>query len=194
MQALHSGLEKFIDPTDPLAARLLQEHETHEVFTLGLQHIGDLKDQVANHKSIGWRFLAAHPASDLACHVGGPGPRVTGLARGPQVRSILNYIAYLDTLVRLSPECKPVWEGEYQLRVLRIPALFVEALWLSSPIDPTADLIIPCAGFVESAKPNAAYKLQMMQPYPAKVFFDSVRAAANYRLDRQRKLYPEDYA
>jgi hypothetical protein len=196
LSALQAALPDFIHPDDPMGPSLLQSHETHEVFSLGLGATAkDMMDLPQSATSVGWRFIGADPTSDIGCQVrpskanGKTGPRLMGLARTPEAQIILSRMRQLDEHMRKPYNDpppgwpKPMPNCDFQLRALRIPGLFIEAVWLYNKDNPKDDHIVPLAGFPEKAG------LVLMQAYPVDKFFDQARQAAK---DRIKNLPDED--
>ena len=112
---------------------------------------------------MGWRFLIQHNGHAIASAETAPGPdgthEVSHFNEGP-------YVAATDkalTSVRNLPHLKA---AGFDLRLLRIPALYMMALWLHSP---TTDLLVPLA-------PSPIGKEG--EPLPAAEFFADMAALA----------------
>ena len=73
----------------------------------------------------------------MATDAGGGGAAFTHLNEGPFVQATADALAGLED----RPE---VAAGSYQVRMVRIPALYVVALWLED-LDGDADLVLPLA-------------------------------------------------
>jgi hypothetical protein len=149
MQEYKAGLADFIPPNDDLGRVFLDAHAgwhaAHEVFSLGLQHIGDDGSGIEKARSVGWRFLAADENSDLAgaCHVResvkGIHGKFAGLSRASKLVNVFEFIRQFEALEDVHERAKA--PEVYDLVVLRIPGL-VEAFWLKSN-DPANDLVVP---------------------------------------------------
>jgi hypothetical protein len=214
--ALKAGLGDFMDLSDPLWKLLSEQYEAHEVFTLGLQDIPALTDQIDKAESIGWRFLACDPTLDGACHVSrSEKPKVTGIVTTPEVRMVVDRIQQLEERVAAGTDnWQNACDGEFAFRVLRIPSLLMEAFWLHGK-DPKADILIPYAGFVGNGQvPNGGAKkpypngkapranpppqpnpnpFRLMAPFSPKELLDAIKPIANKKLEMQKLLYPEDW-
>ena len=127
----------------------------------------------------GWRFLAEDAASNrkVACHVGQPRPdhpeKLTGLSTAPSIQNALDRLGELENL----PD---VQSDDFELRVLRIPRLQIEAFWLHAKSG-DKDRFVPYAGFVE--RPDK--QLNLMKSYDRSGFLRAI-------LDRTLKL-PDEY-
>ena len=91
---------------------------------------------------------------------------MTNLAQGPRVAEALQAAAAVAAL----PEVRA---ADYELRLLRIPGLLIEAFWLVSQSG-GADLVVP---FLTLNK-----QLQLSRPYPLTDFMNVVQPLATRRL------------
>lgn len=120
----------------------------HQVYNLGLDAIRDGKGLDAA-QAVGWRFLLGQPSQDptvaAEIHESGGQHEFSGLNRGPFVAQTLTAIKQAET----TPEIR---DGDFEPRVLRIPALYVVALWLKErstgkdiliPLDPAPTNLTP---------------------------------------------------
>jgi hypothetical protein len=118
----------------------LQLTEPHQVFTLGLTDLAAGKGLDAA-KPTGWRYLVQEGDNVLAS-----AETVVG-SRGEQVFSAFNEGRFVDSsasaihAVRAFPEVK---QGDFELRLLNIPGLYVLALWLHHT-QAKGDLLVPLA-------------------------------------------------
>jgi len=166
-RALVAGVADFVDKRDPLRRVLLQAPIGLHVFTLGLDDIlgklptevetakvpGDAEKILGLTKSAGWRFLATGPsgaiAGDVTLASTGKPARMTSLSRDPLIAKAIQATNEVDTL----PE---VQKKHYELRVLRIPGILLEAFWLKSLID-DIDLFVPVL--------TRSTKFEKLRPY-----------------------------
>ena len=143
LRAIQAGVERLasrpeygdraLGGADPAA---LEAAVPHDVYTLGLDAIADGKG-LGSAEPVGRRVLVmegarAVAAAELADPEGGEGFSAT---EGP----------YTETTARAVQEVEGwpvVAGGEYDLRLLRLPALYLMALWLSDR-DGDADLLVP---------------------------------------------------
>jgi hypothetical protein len=122
----------------------------HPVYLLKLEDLAKGKS-VSSAARVGTRFLLVQDGKPVAAaELREPGPRtapVTAgnspaqLNRGPFVQGTQTAIEHAETL-------HEVRSSDYELRLLRVPALYLEALWLHGPQG--ADIVIP----VEPAPPE----------------------------------------
>jgi hypothetical protein len=185
--ALNTSLGDFLDPNDPSTTALLQYSEAHEVYTIGLDQIqAGNPDLNTMATSVGWRFLAAG-GSNAGCHVSASGPKLSGLASAPEIRTIAQRLAQIDDLAaKPTGAWATIPPGDYELRALRIPGLLMEAVWLHSPNAPQNDQVVPLAGF----QGLATWQLDLLQPIPAYHFFAQIQSAAAARLTEHNRVYP----
>ncbi|MEV0647999.1 hypothetical protein AB0I28_22305 [Phytomonospora sp. NPDC050363] len=110
----------------------------HRIYTLGLDDIaaGHGLDQA---RPGGWRFLVeddgALIASAETSEADDGTHELTQFTEGPFVAATDNAVKAIRGLPQLAV-------GGFELRLLRIPALYVMALWLHSPV---TDLLVPLA-------------------------------------------------
>ena len=120
----------------------------HESYHLGLDSI-EAKKGVAAAKSIGWRYLlAGGPAGrGLAAevHSRDRGYEFAGLNEGPFVQQVADQIENLRG---------KIGDKDYEPRLLRIPALYVAALWLKGKND---DLFVPLQPSHPALEPHRVY-------------------------------------
>jgi hypothetical protein len=116
----------------------------HRVYTLGLDAF--MERGLEGAVFTGWRFLVADRdrviASAELAGDSGESPLLNG---GPYVTSTA---AVIDELERL-PE---VTAGDFELRLLKVPALHVVAAWLAGD-QQLAVPLAPSPGFLESGRP-----------------------------------------
>jgi hypothetical protein len=165
--ALLAGLSDFMDTNDPLAKILKTTRIGLHIFTLGLRDImngAGLQDA----KAAGWRFLAGDPSGEVvAADVIQPLPgaaqngaaKMTSLSRDPIIADAIRAVHEVEKL----PE---VQNKNYEIQVLRIPGLLIEAFWLKSQ-DAGADLIVPVL--------TRARELHRMRAYPVADFLNILR-------------------
>ncbi len=161
-RALAAGVADFLDLRDPLANVVKQGNLGLHVFSVGLDDIAE-GQEIRGAKSVGWRFLAGDrlgPA--VACDVTERQdglPKMTAVFQDPLIASAIRATHEVETL----PEVRA---KDYELRVLRIPGLLIEAFWLISRTGDT-DLLIPVL--------TRSKLLQVMRPYPVAEFLNIVR-------------------
>jgi hypothetical protein len=170
-RAYRTGLADFIDPGSSLGSLLLRNAEAYSVHTLvhGKIGTGAALDQIEPLiQPVGWWFLAGDSSQSAACHVGGihsaSAPKVTGFSSEPEVGDAINALRQLEAMPLLGT-------ADFELRILRVPWLRFEALWLHT-IDGEGDVVIPYSGFPDSAG------LELMTPYLASDFLQRITPRA----------------
>lgn len=128
LKALHGAKADRVDVTTP-----------HQVFTMGLDDVTSGAG-LEKARSVGWRHLVVADGKPIASaettlaqdgktHVPGH------VNEGPFV----NATAEAEAAAQALPQ---VAAGDFELRMLRIPAVYFMALWLHSP---ATDLLVPLA-------------------------------------------------
>ncbi|APA99476.1 hypothetical protein [Nocardia seriolae] len=108
----------------------------HEVFTMGL---GDLAAGAGLDRahSVGWRYLVTDGKQIIASAETTPdsegNQEVSQFTEGP-------FVLGTDKALEIVRQLPQLEKAGYELRLLRIPALYLMALWLRSP---TGDLLVP---------------------------------------------------
>ncbi len=173
--ALHVGLKSVAQARSVTSNVLLAARRSdapadgipHPIYTLDLQDI--IKAQtLSGARLIGWRYLVgdAH-STPLAAEVHSHASQHTfaGINEGP----FTNQTRITLDMVEKNPL---VQSGNYELRVLRIPALFVMALWLKD-ISGNNDLIVPMAPTFTG--------IEAQHTYPVAEFMGLLHTAAQTR-------------
>lgn len=143
----------------------------HEVHTIGLDALIEHRP-LTESPTVAWRFLVETPAgpvasSEVAADEGGQPTVFAQLNEGPYVASTARMLSDLEGI----PE---VESGDYEVRMLKIPGLYVAALWLDDR-DGDDDLIIPldpAPDFLEAGR-----------TYREEEFLAAVEEPARQRLD-----------
>jgi len=138
-----------------------------QLYVLGLEDL--ISKSIRGAKLSGWRFMGSLGGPDFSMHVEcdsrGKAPALTELSHGPHITNARNAIRKIVK----SPEVR---SHHYQLRLLTIPALSVEAVWLKSESG-AADLMVP---YLTTAG------LKPMQFYPLDKFLGALEPAAKMRI------------
>ena len=174
---LQTSLRNFIVLTDPRAQVLLNalpdQRAKLQVYTLGLQDIVDNKELRAAASLAGFRYLAAANDFGVAA-TAQTGGTMTSLGAGQQ---ILQATTAFNAVKRL----KEIQDRAFELVVLQVPGVRVEAYWLrlvNGPGDtdllypylsripevPTMSLKSPQA-FLAALRPAAQRDLKAFQGY-----------------------------
>jgi hypothetical protein len=175
--ALHQGLADVIEAADwdnhafmavghdqaPMVADPDRDGFPHVVFTVALKDIAGSRG-INRARHIGWRYLhgdAGHILAPVsrASEVmrGGPGGGHTfhGTNEGP-------FVAQTLEMLQKAARIKKVRDGDFRPCLLRIPALYVVAVWLISEDGPEADVIIPMDPCHRALKPGRAYSREQL--------------------------------
>ena len=124
-QALRSARKDQLDVSTP-----------HQVFIMGLDDISSGAG-LDRAQPVGWRYLIEEAGRLIASAETTPAPdgtqEVSQFTEGP-------FVAATDKAVKAIRKLPKLEAAGYELRLLRIPALYVMALWLNSPEN---DLLIP---------------------------------------------------
>ncbi|NUT45804.1 MAG: hypothetical protein HOV94_00590 [Saccharothrix sp.] len=123
----------------------------HQVFTMG---IGDITSGggLDRARPVGWRYLVEDGGQPVASAETTPGPdgaqEVSQFTEGP-------FVAETDKAVKAVRLLPQLAAAGFELRLLRIPPLYVMALWLHAPV---TDLVVPLAPspFRKEGKPMPA--------------------------------------
>lgn len=170
------SLQQFLRPGDPSPDRLVIPPVGQPFLSVGLRQLVD-GDEVLRAAPAGWRFLLRTErgregqavAADVDTRTGNA-PKMTGVWRGAPIQQLAQAIDELETL----PEVK---ERDYELRLLRIPGLHIEAFWLK-PQAGGPDLVVPFRAL--------AKEIQLMHAYSADEFFQIGRRMASEHLARSQ--------
>ncbi|MBB5824967.1 hypothetical protein [Micromonospora carbonacea] len=115
----------------------VQVSTPHQVFTMGLDDV-EAGGGLDRARPGGWRFLLESGGEVIASAESTETPdgsRPPSFNEGPYVRATA-------TAVRAARALPQLATAGFELRLLRIPALYLMALWLHSP---NTDLLIPLA-------------------------------------------------
>ena len=146
LDAMHSTFldlnrnRAFRTPALRNATGTLQLGEPQQVFTLDLSDLVAGKDLDAARPT-GWRYLVQEGDKVLASAETVAGPR------GEQVFSAFNESRFVDSsakALRKVRETPEVAQGGYELRLLNVPGLYVQALWFHET-QGRGDLLQPLA-------------------------------------------------
>lgn len=135
----------------------------HQVFTMGLDDVtsGATLDRA---QPVGWRYLIEEGGQLIASAETAPAAdgshEVAQFTEGP-------FVAETDKAVKAVRKLPQLEAAGFELRLLRIPALYVMALWLHSP---ASDLLVPLA-------PSPIRKEG--KPMPAAEFFADLSGLAS---------------
>jgi hypothetical protein len=176
IEAVRSQLSELAGRADFRARRLARANPTaiglaapHDVYTLGLDEIAAGAPLDAA-RVVGRRFLVMDGddavASAEVAEVDGSGFQSN---EGPFVAATAAAIAHAESDRELA-------DGSFELRVLRIPALYLMALWLKDD-DGGSDVVIPIA--------PAPAPLEPLRSYPPEKLMSELAGQARARLEAQ---------
>jgi hypothetical protein len=158
------------------------------MYSVGLDTIRDLRNLDAIVMPHAWRFLAGgHKTTNMAAGCWatyehpGLAAKVKATLRGPEMAALLESSEQLNYLGEVChhPNC------EYELRILRVPALYLEAFWLKSLSAGGSDLVVPYGLILDAdgkVKLGASGRLDRARAYPEAEFLKIVGDAARLRL------------
>jgi hypothetical protein len=187
---LKASLARFAPAGSPLTAGLLVDdwdgpQAVHSVYSVSMATMERGLDSVTN--PICWRCLAGRPNARTAS-VCWASPAIKGLPvvvacamHGSAAADVLASIARLNHLKEVSDY--PA--HHYELRILRIPALFLETFWLKPQVGETSDVIVPYGGVLNSSdelKLPGGGTLKRNQAIPVEAFMTTTREAAKVRI------------
>jgi hypothetical protein len=129
-------------------------------------------------RHVGWGFLAGSPGGHpIAAQITTSGAdhkqELTAVAQGPEVALLIQSIHEAQTLAALQ-------NNSYELELLRIPGILLEAFWLRASQGP--DLVVP---FHTTSK-----ELQSMHPYAIDEFIAVARSLVD-AFRRFDQFYPD---
>lgn len=135
----------------------------HQVFTIGLDDIAS-GGGLDRAQPVGWRYLVQEGGQLIASAETTLAPdgtqEVSQFTEGP-------FVAATDKAVKAVRKLPQLEVAGFELRLLRIPALYVMALWLHAP---ATDLLVPLA-------PSSIGKEG--KPMPAAEFFADLSELAS---------------
>ena len=142
----------------------------HRVFALGQSDISaDRPLDIA--KQIGWRFLIEDKRRTIA---GIELDFVDSTSQELQFARVMQgpFAPAMESAIRTAESSPDVLGQTYEFRLLRVPALYLEALWLRGP-DPVTDILVPLA--------PTPRRFEAFHLYPAAAFLTVLRSAAEGR-------------
>lgn len=144
------------------------DHCPHQVFTVTVKDVVKSKD-LSKAKAVGWRYLVAGGSGQesLAAEVyhdkAGKKHEFAEVNQGPFVKGTFSAVKKLEKQVK----------GNYTVSLLRVPGLFVEAIWLKGK-KKSDDLVVPI--------PPTHHDLKAGKRYSVAEFVEALTAAGKERL------------
>jgi hypothetical protein len=135
----------------------------HRVFSATLQDVMGGR-VLTNALETSWRYFLVHGDSEPFAAAEVTGDDLSHVNEGPFVQGSANAMIAAEQL-------DATRQRDYELRLLRIPALYTVAIWLTSPDD---DVLIPAEPAPEPLVAN--------QSYDEAHFTDALRPLAELRL------------
>jgi hypothetical protein len=175
-QALLAGIGDYLSPADPLREELAREKQGLKVWVLALEALSNGAG-LSGAQQVGWGFLAGRPGVHaIAAQITTSGvdqkQELTAVAQGPEVALLIQSIHKVQDVVERQ-------NGSYELEILRIPGILLEAFWLKASEGP--DLIVP---FHTMSK-----ELDSLRPYSVDEFIAVARSLAD-AFRRFDEFYP----
>jgi len=105
-----------------------QAMEPHPVYELGLDQLKDQKTRFEDARLVGWRYLlvqnqkVVQAAEISGTPAGGSGSKFSSLTSG--------YAAAMEDVFHKAEQLPEVAGGDFEIRTLRVPGVYVTALWL----------------------------------------------------------------
>lgn len=141
VQNLAAGGLSSVEALSGLSADQLSLTLPHQIFTLGRDQLAEGAG-LGTATAVGWRYLVSAGGQIVASAETTTGPDgrqqvFSQLTEGPFVEATAVAVAAVRALPQLAV-------GSFELRLLRIPALYLMALWLHLPLG-VGDLLVPLA-------------------------------------------------
>lgn len=195
MQKLRASMTRLAGPGDPLHSCLYDEswngrQARHCVYSVGLQTIASQTGLETVRTPLCWRFIAAGhkkmktAAGCWATHESnGTQAKVTSSFQGAELAEVLASAEHLNELT----EVTKYPADNFEVRVLRIPGLCLEAFWLKSAGSGKRDMMVPYGLIMHDTgviKIGAGATIQQNEAYPVADFLKIASQAARTRLQQ----------
>jgi hypothetical protein len=197
MKSLRASLAGFAPTGSPLTTGLMDENwpgpqAAHPIYSVGLRHILLPEALDSLDKIFCWRFIAGDLTAGMAAgcwataEVDGVPARVIAAIRGAEAADVLSSANALNNLNIVSGQP----DNHYDVRVLRVPGLSLEAFWLKFTGDTasggaSSDWIVPyglVVGGASTIKLPGGHTLNKNQAYSVPEFLTIAGEAAQKRL------------
>jgi hypothetical protein len=142
----------------------------HKVYFVGLEDVAAGR-ALSAARSTGWRYIVVQGDEPMAAAElndtgpGGGGLQFSQLNRGPFVGNTVEGVTAAEKLAAVK-------KGDYEMRLLKIPGLFVVALWLRGK--GKENILMPL--------PPTRAELEAYRSYSEEEFFAALREAAYAKL------------
>lgn len=180
-EVVRAGLKKMEDKRASSTARLARTTaiggtpeltQTIPVYNIGIKDLAENRGlEAASH--IGWRYLLGHDSEVIASADAylfpDRKPEFAQVNEGPMVQGIVSGIHAANSEETIA-------RGEYEVRLLVIPALYVAALWLVDIVSGN-DKIIPIAPTLSGFKID--------EPIPVNEFLSIIQRDAKEAVSSQ---------
>ena len=178
---IRTALGSLIDHTSSVAADMaiggtesLDLSAPHRMYFVGLEDVTN-NSILSNAKLIGWRYIILKgddpmAAAELGVDDSGGGLEFSQINRGPFVGSTVEGVGLAENL-------DAVRNDTYEPRLLKIPSLYIIALWLHG--ENSEDIIIPL--------PPTRPELKAYDSYNEEEFTKAIQGAATRRLEFQEE-------
>jgi hypothetical protein len=203
LQKLRASLATFAAPGSPLVTGLLVENwqgpeAAHPMYSVGLKSIMNPNILAVLDQPICWRFMSGssdptEKASGCWATPEAPGmpPKIVAAMQGLEATDVLASTSLLNKLSIVADQPG----NQFEIRVLRIPGLVVEAFWLkyTGLSAGSADWIVPYGlvqGSANLIKLPGGGTLNKNQAYTASEFLTIAAGAAQKRLDAEQNAPP----
>jgi hypothetical protein len=201
MQKLRGSMAHYVGSGDPLHACFYDESWSgrqawHCVYSVGLHTIASQTGLESVKTPICWRFIAGgHEKMKMAAgcwtthESSGAQAKVIASFQGKELAEVLACAEHLNQLA----EVATYPANKFEVRVLRIPALHIEAFWLKSTGSEKRDLVVPYGLIMHSSgdiKIGAGVTIQN-KAYPSADFLEIVAQAARNRLRQLSQSFQE---
>jgi hypothetical protein len=203
MQSLRASLAGFAPTGSPLTTGLMDENwpgpqASHPIYSVGLSSILRPDALAALDKIFCWRFIAGDLTAGMAAgcwataEVDGVPAKILAAIRGAEAADVLSSATGLNNLTVVSGQPN----NHYDVRVLRVPGLSLEAFWLKSTGDTasgstSSDWIVPYGLVVRGAstiKLPGGHTLNKNQAYSVAEFLTIAGDAARNRLAAESSI------
>jgi len=195
MSKLKASMERFAGPGHPVNAVFYDDNwagrqSWHCIYSVGLKTIIDVKNLDQVNRPLCWRFIAGGykslPTAEgcwMTHELNGIPARVMAMSQSREMAEILADAECLNQLSHISGH--PA--DQYELRILRIPGLNLEAFWLKG----NSDWIVPYGLILEGidrVKLGAGQTLEKNKAYGVSEFLKLTHDVASKRLKAEETM------